>query len=137
MRHAKPRAIRNRLDLRSMWALALAAPMLAVAAGAGAGEADVVAVTATPDGAGWRFAVTVAHADAGWDHYADRFEVLTPAGELLGTRTLHHPHVDEQPFTRLLGGVSVPEGLDRVVVRAHDSVHGHGGATMTVTLDAN
>jgi hypothetical protein len=46
----------------------------------------------------YRFSVTVRHADEGWDHYADRWEVLTSDGTLLATRTLYHPHVNEQPF---------------------------------------
>jgi hypothetical protein len=47
---------------------------------------------------------------------------------------LLHPHETEQPFTRSLGGVEVPEGIDRVILRANDSVHGLGGAEATVEL---
>jgi len=102
---------------------------------ASAGEADVVEAEATQEGAGiWRFDVTVAHGDEGWDHYADKWEVLAPDGSLLGTRVLLHPHVGEQPFTRSLAGVAVPAGIDRVILRAHDSVHGPGGAEVTVEL---
>ena len=114
-----------------------AAAMIAALAGtpALAGEADVLAVEAVPEGAGtWRFHVTVAHGDTGWDHYANKWEVLAPDGRVLGTRTLLHPHETEQPFTRSLGGVAVPEGVDRVIVRAHDSVHGPGGKEVTVDL---
>ncbi|WP_420348359.1 hypothetical protein [Pelagibius sp.] len=100
-----------------------------------AGEADVVAVEAAQEGDGsWRFRVTVAHADEGWDHYADRWEVVAPDGRVLGTRVLLHPHENEQPFTRSLGGVVIPDDIDTVTVRAHDSVHGNGGAELTVTL---
>ncbi len=102
---------------------------------AAAGEADVVAVEfSCNDNRICRFNVTVAHADDGWEHYANKWEVLTPEGELLGTRELLHPHVDEQPFTRSLS-VSIPQGFSAVVVRAHDLVHGYGGAEMTVQLD--
>ena len=105
------------------------------AGGAFAGEADVLAVEAAQEGSGtWRFDVTVAHADEGWDHYADKWEVVAPDGTVLGTRVLAHPHETEQPFTRSLGGVVIPEGIDRVTVRAHDSVHGPGGAEVTVEL---
>ena len=45
---------------------------------------------------------------------------------MLGTRTLAHPHVDEQPFTRTLNHVEIPEEIDVVYVRAVDSVHGDG-----------
>jgi hypothetical protein len=47
------------------------------------------------------------HGDTGWDDYADGWRIETPAGEVLGTRVLHHPHVEEQPFTRSLGGVEI------------------------------
>lgn len=95
--------------------------------GALAGEPQVTAAKATPGSDGtYRFAVTLRHADEGWDHYADRWEILTPDGESLGVRVLHHPHEHEQPFTRSLGGVKIPPGVTQVRVRAHDSVHGWG-----------
>jgi len=113
----------------------LALALLGAPAPATAGTADVLAVQVHRQGSGsYRFRVTVRHADEGWDHYADRWEVVGPGGEVLATRTLHHPHVDEQPFTRSLSGVRVPEGVDRVTVRAHDSVHGLGGDEKTVEI---
>ena len=75
---------------------------------------------------GWTFSVTVRHADTGWDHYADGWSVLAPDGTELGHRELLHPHETEQPFTRSLSGVVVPDGVTTVIVRAHDSVHGWG-----------
>jgi hypothetical protein len=109
--------------------------LLLAAGGAWAGEADVVDVQVSHSGDGtWRFDVTVRHADTGWDHYADAFEVVAPDGTVLGTRTLLHPHVDEQPFTRSLAGVAIPGDVAEVTVRAHDNVDGYGGAEMTVRL---
>ena len=100
-----------------------------------AGEADVVGAEVTRTAQGrYRFDVTVRHADTGWSHYADRFDILAPDGTVLGTRVLYHPHVDEQPFTRSLSGVAIPEGIRKVTVRAHDLVHGTGGSVVTVTL---
>ena len=100
-----------------------------------AGEADVTDVEANCDAeSGCDFHVTVRHADEGWEHYADRWEVLTLDGEVLGTRELAHPHDNEQPFTRSLRGVRVPEGVDEVILRARDSRHGYGGETMSVSL---
>ncbi|MEQ8710263.1 MAG: hypothetical protein RIC36_14840 [Rhodospirillales bacterium] len=99
-----------------------------------AGEADVVKVSAARSGAEWRFDVTVAHADTGWDHYADKWDVLTPDGTVLGTRVLLHPHETEQPFTRSLSGVKIPADVREVIIRAHDKVHGYGGKTITVKL---
>jgi hypothetical protein len=103
-----------------------------------AGEADIVDARAVCDKhLVCDFEVTVLHADEGWDHYANRWEVLTPDGDLLATRELAHPHENEQPFTRSLRGVRIPGGLDRVLIRANDSVHGYGGKTILLTLDVN
>jgi hypothetical protein len=115
-------------------AAALAAALLAAGV-ARAGPADVVAARAerAADGT-WRFVVGVRHADEGWDHYADRWEVLAPDGTVLATRELRHPHVDEQPFTRDLAGVRVPPGVTRVRIRARDSRHGFGGREIPVDL---
>ncbi len=99
-----------------------------------AGEADVVDVRATKSGGSYRFDVTVRHADEGWDHYADAWDVVGPDGAVLGTRVLVHPHDTEQPFTRSLGGVKIPAGVDEVTIRAHDSVHKYGGREFTVKL---
>jgi len=101
-----------------------------------AGEADVLKVEARKDGGGtYSFDVTVKHADTGWKHYANKWDVVSPDGKtILGTRTLFHPHEDEQPFTRSLSGVRIPAGVDAVLVRAHDSVHGTGGKTIRVKV---
>ena len=94
-----------------------------------------MAATLTQDPAGtWRVSATVEHADEGWDHYADRWEVLAPDGTILATRELLHPHVEEQPFTRSLAGVVIPDGIEEVIIRAHDNVHGYGGAEVTVAV---
>jgi hypothetical protein len=118
--------------MRGIWVLVFVGALVAPAVG---GEADVVKVAANAEGGGfWRFDVTVRHADAGWDHYADAWEVRTLDGTVLGTRTLLHPHDNEQPFTRSLNGVEIPEGVTEVEVFAHDKVHGYGGETVRVTL---
>jgi hypothetical protein len=116
-----------------------------------AGNADVVSVRAVQTegpapGTGpttWTFHVTVQHPDTGWEDYADGWDVTTPDGEVLRpdpgsafTRTLLHPHVDEQPFTRSQSGIVVPEGVSEVLVRAHDIVDGYGGQEVVVDLTA-
>ena len=124
---------------RSRWrrrsgGLALAGVLLGAGV-AGAGEADVVGVTAKNMGDGsWRFDVTVRHADTGWKHYANAWEVVAPEGTVLGTRELLHPHEHEQPFTRSLTSVRISAAIRRVRVRAHDKMHDFGGREMTVEL---
>lgn len=96
-----------------------------------AGEVDVVHVEVIKDGdRSFRFDVTLSHQDTGWKHYADKWEILGPDGSILGTRKLLHPHVDEQPFTRSLSGVKIPENITEVSVRGHDSVHEYGGTVI-------
>ncbi len=82
----------------------------------------------------YRFSVTLRHADNGWDHYADRWQVLSPNGDILATRVLLHPHETEQPFTRGMSGVAIPDGISWVQIRAHDKVHGDGPGLLKVTL---
>lgn len=100
-----------------------------------AGGADVVKAEASQSGNGtWRFDVTVAHDDEGWDHYADAWQVLGPDGAVLGERILHHPHVTEQPFTRSLSGVEISDTITTVTIRARDSVHGYSGKVLELEL---
>lgn len=123
--------MRMRLLVANLFAICAAV----VPASALAGEADVIAAEAKQTAPGvWRFKATVRHADEGWEHYADRWEVLGLDRAILATRVLAHPHVDEQPFTRSLSGVKLSKDLASVIVRAHDSVHGYGGAEVTVSL---
>ena len=97
--------------------------------------AHVLKVDAQKQAAGWRFSVTVRHGDQGWDHYADRWIVVDPAtGEELGRRPLAHPHDTEQPFTRSQSGITIPENVEAVVVKAACNVHGFGGTELRLEL---
>lgn len=101
------------------------------------GCADVVGATATQstsDGT-WSFSVTVSSDETGWDKYADAWEVRGSSdGTIFGTRTLLHPHVQEQPFTRSLSGVVIPDDVIEVVIAAHDSVLGYCGEEFNLLL---
>lgn len=101
--------------------LALSLPLPALG-----GAPEIVDVRAQWQAGGWRFDVTLRHADSGWEHYADAWSVIGPDGTVLGKRVLAHPHVEEQPFTRSLSGVSIPEGVAALRLRPHDLVHGDG-----------
>lgn len=127
------------------------AAMTLVVIVAGCGDADDVAETMVPaegcanvvdvvvERSGDRFVVTatVQSADTGWDRYADAWEVRTMDGDVLGTRVLAHPHVDEQPFTRSLTDVEIPGTVTTVEVAARDSVVGFCGTTATVAVPAS
>ncbi len=114
---------------------ALIALIATLAAGAAlASDVEIVEVQASQSGNTWRFDVALRHADTGWDHYADGWEVLAPDGSSLGMRVLVHPHVDEQPFTRSLSGVEIPEGLTRVIIRARDNIDGWTAKTYSFDL---
>ncbi len=96
--------------------------------------AVVTAATAVAEGAGWRFDVTLTHPDTGWDHYADAWRIETPDGTVLGVRELAHPHVDEQPFTRSLSGVTLPEGVTEVLIRSRCNTDGWSEAAFSLQL---
>lgn len=92
-------------------------------------------VSSAKSGDTWRFDVTIRHPDTGWDDYADGWRVLDMEGTELGMRVLHHPHVDEQPFTRSLSGVAIPEGVTQVQIQARDNVGGWSEDTTIVDLN--
>ncbi|SUZ32277.1 hypothetical protein ROE7235_02032 [Roseibaca ekhonensis] len=100
-----------------------------------AAPADVVAVKIDRNADGsFHVSVTIASDETGWDKYADKWQVLDPDGAILGTRILHHPHVNEQPFTRALPALQIPSSVTEIRVRAHDSVEGFGGAERVVPV---
>ena len=98
-----------------------------------AGEVRIVDVR-VECAASCTFSVTLEHDDEGWEHYADRWDVVTLDGKLLKSRVLYHPHVDEQPFTRSLSGVSIPADVKQVKIRARDSKHGFGPQEFVVDI---
>lgn len=82
------------------------------------GLAVVSAVEMSGEPRAYMFAVTIESEETGCDQYANWWEVVTEDGDLLYRRILAHSHVDEQPFTRSGGPVSV-EADQTVIVRSH------------------
>lgn len=113
--------------------LALAGCLLAGVTNAGQANVLKAEIERQDDG---RFSITATlrHADTGWGHYADRWEVIGPQGQILGKRVLWHPHIDEQPFARSLSGIRIQPTDTWVKIRAHDSVHGYGGREVTLSV---
>lgn len=99
-----------------------------------AGEVSVMKVLFELRGDSWNVNTTLRHADTGWSHYADAWRIVDEKGKIFGERTLYHPHVDEQPFTRSLGNVQIPKGVTVVFVEAHDKEHGWSKQRVRVDL---
>lgn len=95
---------------------------------------EVIDVKVTKAGMVWNISVTLRHDDDGWDHYADGWEVLDARGKRLGYRELMHPHVEEQPFTRSLRGIVIPDGTREIFIRTRCSQHGWDSRVTRVEL---
>ncbi|NOZ53537.1 MAG: hypothetical protein GXP08_10420 [Gammaproteobacteria bacterium] len=89
-----------------------------------ANDVEIINAKAEKQHVNWTIHVTLKHSDTGWDHYADAWRVVAKDGGELAKRTLYHPHVKEQPFTRSLANISIPSGVAFVYIEAHDNVHG-------------
>ncbi|MEQ8342838.1 MAG: hypothetical protein RID15_09160 [Marinovum algicola] len=113
---------------------AIAALLLMLPLTARAAEPEIVKIQVSKPDMGWLFEVTLRHADTGWDHYADGWEVLDRHGNRLGFRRLTHPHVNEQPFTRSLRGVMIPDGIRMVMIRVHCTEDGWSSRPIKVKL---
>lgn len=104
--------------------------LMTQAAIASANEAKVTGVSTS----GPTFSVTISSPDSGCDRYANWWEVVTPEGELLYRRVLLHSHVNEQPFTRSGGPVTVAGDLP-LIVRVHMTPDGYSPNAFSGTID--
>jgi hypothetical protein len=113
----------------------LALTLLALASHPALAEGPTVTgAKAMHEGNTWTLDVSLEHPDTGWDHYADAWRIEAPDGTVLGQRDLAHPHVEEQPFTRSLSGVGLPEGVTEVLIRPRCSVDGWADETYNMKL---
>jgi hypothetical protein len=96
---------------------------------------DVIDVEVSPEGGNlYEFEVTISSPYDSPDQYADAWRVLAPDGTVLGVRELLHDHASQQPFTRSLSGVEIPEGVTTVTIEGRDLLNGWGGETMEVDV---
>jgi hypothetical protein len=107
--------------------------LLLLAPASHAGEVSILEVSVECPGS-CTFSVTLEHADQGWNHYANQWDVVTLDGRLLKSRVLYHPHDNEQPFTRSVSGVLIPEGMNKVKIRARDTRHGYSDQEFIVDI---
>lgn len=89
-----------------------------------ANDVEIVNVVLTKRAGTWQADVTLKHQDEGWKHYADGWRLVDSNGDEICNRTLYHPHVKEQPFTRSLSGFHIAKEMKVIFVEAHDLKHG-------------
>ena len=99
-----------------------------------ASDVEIVNVVLTKNSGMWRADVTLNHADTGWKHYADAWRLVDKKGNEISKRTLYHPHVNEQPFTRSLGSIQIPKDNKIIFIEAHDLNRGWSPNKVKVDL---
>lgn len=96
---------------------------------------DVVGVEVTETAENvYSFDVTISSPYDTSERYADAWRVKGEDGTVYGVRELTHDHASEQPFTRSLDDVEIPEGTATVIVEGSDLEYGWGGQTVAVEL---
>lgn len=95
---------------------------------------DIVDASVTGDGSGYNFIVTMSSPYDSPERYADAWRVIGDDGQVYGVRELLHDHAHEQPFTRSLEGVEIPEKVTSVTVQGRDQIYGWGGGVVEVSL---
>jgi len=100
-----------------------------------AGSVTILAVDLrNSSGNWWTTNATIEHEDTGWEHYADSWRVVDERGNVLGTKVLRHPHVNEQPFTRGTADINIPKETDVIYIEAHDTQHGWSNKRLKVDM---
>ena len=99
-----------------------------------ASDVEIVNVVLTKNTGTWRADVTLNHADTGWKHYADAWRLVDEKGNEISKRTLYHPHVNEQPFTRSLSSIQIPKESKIIFIEAHDLNRGWSPGKVKVDL---
>lgn len=97
---------------------------------------DVLSATATMAADGtWDISATLSSPYDSPERYADAWRVIGTDGTVYGVRELTHDHAAEQPFTRSLDGVTIPDDEEHVTIEGRDQISGWGGQTATIPLE--
>ena len=94
------------------------------------GLAQITNVTTSGKENQYTFNVTIASPDLGCNQYANWWEVIDLDGNLIYRRILGHSHVEEQPFTRSGGPVSISKDM-KVYIRAHMNTTSYGNVVFS------
>jgi hypothetical protein len=89
-------------------------------------RADVIGARAAGETGSLTVSVTIRSDETGCDQYADWWEIVTPAGELVARRILAHSHPTDNPFERSEPDVALDLETD-VIIRAHMAPGGYSG----------
>ena len=95
---------------------------------------DVIDAELERSGDTWTLSATISSPYDSPERYADAFRAVAPDGSELGVRVLTHDHANEQPFTRSLTGLVIPDGIEEITVEGRDLANGWGGQTVTVAV---
>lgn len=99
-----------------------------------ANDVEIIKVVLTKRAGTWQADVTLKHQDEGWKHYADGWRLVDADGKEIAMRTLYHPHVNEQPFTRSESGFHIMKDVKVIYVEAHDLKHGWSADKVKIDL---
>ncbi len=94
--------------------------MFFIASFAQAGDVLIKDIKTIKQGDNYTINVTIQHDDTGWNHYANKWEVLDEKGNILASRVLAHPHINEQPFTRGISNVKIDKKITIITIKAYD-----------------
>lgn len=120
------------LTLAALVLAALATLSFATAAGAEAPRVDSASIVR--EGNGWTVRATIRHPDSGWDHYASGWQVLAPDGTVLGFAEITHPHLEGEPIQEELAGITLPEGIDHLMIRVRCTLDGWSARSFRLDL---
>lgn len=95
---------------------------------------DVIDAVVNGGRVGYNFIVTMSSPYDSPERYADAWRVIGDDGEVYGILDLLHDHANEQPFTRSLEGVEIPDTVDTVTIQGRDLAYGWGGGTLEIGL---
>jgi hypothetical protein len=90
----------------------------------------------------WTLEVTIEYANPTAEAYADGWDIITPAGQVIKknvadpyTQPLDPPSNGAESVTHTETGITIPVDVTQFFVRVHDSVNGWSGQTVFVDLN--
>lgn len=85
---------------------------------------QVTSASIAQQGDGWTVRAVIRHPDTGWDHYASGWQVLAPDGQVLAFAEITHPHPGGEPIKEELTGITLPQGVDHLMIRVRCTLDG-------------